>query len=198
MTWQLTYTENHQQSGESCLQLNHHKKNKQLRSWFGPLAQHLFRLIKKQLSSTTTEHHTVFQIEKQLAQHLLIQASFYHQRCLHQYQVYDDIKNLQLNQHNELCELLLFIRMSAQHPSQQTLQQLIDNQLPWYTDFNTEIKTLIDAKLIQKIGYRGLVFYDKNPYPHDHILDLHNQRLHDYTQLQGSLNQQQLLLCQTP
>lgn len=202
MTWHLSMIENHQQSNEHCLQLRHHNKPTPLRSWFGPMAQHLLQQIRSCLppaEKLKTKHNTQnFVLDKQLAQHLLIQASFFHQRCLHQYQISDDLKNKGLSHSHELCELLLFIRMSAQHPSHQTLQVWVENQLPYWVDFEAELNTLLNAKMVQKISHQDWVFYDKNPFPHDHLLDLTSLKLNDFYGPEQLLEKHQLLICQSP
>ena len=161
--------------------LNHEKKKNLLRCWFGPLALHLFQqtICSQQINQTTINQS--IKIDKKMAQHLLIQASFFHQRCLQQYQVQNHLKQQFQSYSHELCDLLLFIRMSSQHPCQKTLQLFVDCQMPWCTDLDAEINTLLDAKLIQKIKYRDLIFYDKNPYPHDNILNLKTSKLEDFT-----------------
>jgi len=204
MTWQVNFTYNYKQSGECCLELCHEKRNTQLRSWFGPLAQHLFNQPQLKLFSDQTKEQYNFSIDKQMAQFLLIKASFFHQRCLHMYQVKDDIKRQELIYSHELCELLLFIRMSNQHPSHQTLELFVEYQIPWCEDLRSKIESLLSAKLIQKISlnstykHNGLVFYDKNPYPHDHLLNLETLKLNDVTHTAMKHDQQQLLICQTP
>ena len=201
MTWQLNFIKNHQQTGEYCLELCRINKPTPLRCWFGPMAQHLLQQSNHYLPSSQTlytEGNTQrWGIEKQLAQHLLVEASFFHQRCLHQYQVNDDIKSKGLDNNHDLSELLLFIRMSAQHPSHQTLITLVNSQQHRSSAFEDNLNTLLSHKLIQKIGYNNWVFYDKNPYPHDHLLDLSTFKLHDFSG-QKKTHELQLLICHTP
>ncbi len=198
MIWQLKLTANHQQSGEFCLSLSQGKRNHLLRRWFGPLAQHLFQQPVCSREKTPATIDQDINIDKQMAQHLLIQASFFHQRCLQQYQIQNHLKQQCQHYSHELCELLLFIRMSSQHPCQKTLQLFVDCQMPWCTDIEAEINTLLDARLIQKIKYKDLIFYDKNPYPHDHLLNLKTSQLKDFNSHDTKINHQELLICQSP
>ncbi len=201
MTWQLKLIENHQQTGEHCLELCRINKHSPLRSWFGPIAQlllqqnHRYLPPSKKLNDEANTQR--WAIDKQMAQYLLVQASFFHQRCLHQYQVNDDIKSKGLDNNHDLSELLLFIRMSSQHPSHQTLLTLVSSQLPSNKGLEGNLNTLLSAKLIQKISFHNWAFYDKNPYPHDHLLDLKTFELNDFNQHQKR-HEQQLLICQTP
>ncbi len=198
MTWHVGFIDNYQQTGECCLKLRHGKRGTQLRGWFGPLARHLYSLTQPQFHANQSKTSKHLAIDKQMAQFLLIQASFFHQRCFHMYQVKDDIKRQNLNFSHEVCELLLFIRMSNHHPSHKTIQLFVQHQIPWCEDFEKKIEDLLAVKLIQKFSHNNLVFYDKNPYPHDHLLDLKTLKLEDFIDREYSPNQQQLLICQIP
>ena len=196
MTWIINYSRNFKQTDECCLELCHRNKSTPLRAWFGPLASQLFQLINNQINLTKLASRSSFIIEKHQAQYLPIQASFLLQRCQHLYQVNKDLKHLDSKYQHEVCEILLFIRMSNQHPKQQTLQLFTDIQLPHCTDIETAIDVLLKAKLIQKIQYNDWVFYDKIPYPHDHVLDLNSLKLVDYNHSELRSNQQKLLISQ--
>ncbi len=182
MTWQINLINDFRCSGETCLELTHHHRYCQLRNWFGPFAQRLFNSIKDQLlrSNDDSVIHQII-VDKQFAQYLLVQASFLHQRCMHQYQVHQDIHDKGITYSHELGELLLYVRMTPQHPSQQTLEHFIDTQLAWCDETEQAIHTLLESKLIQKIKFNQQTYYDKNPYPHDHILNLDTNILSDYT-----------------
>ncbi len=182
MNWQLTLINNYQNSGESCVQLTHTKRENLLRSWFGPFAQQLFHSITNKVPTPVkNSHNCCLDIGKQCAQYLLVQASYQHQRCLYQYQVNQDLNNKGIQGAHELGDLLLYIRMTAQHPCHQNIEQLYNTQLSSCHDTGQALNTLLDARLIQQINYQQLTYYDKNPYPHDHVLNLRSEKLTDLT-----------------
>ncbi len=182
MTWQIKYTPQLGNQKEACLTIQKHKKNYKLRGWYGPLAELIFKVVQKYLPANHEQHKQQYAIEKQLAQFILIQASFLHQKCLHDYQVLSDTDKAGLCKHHDLTDLLLFIRMTANHPCFDSVMAFGQTQIPWCDDIETQLDQLLEQKLIQQVKYRQWHFYDKNPYPHDHILDLKNQRLFDHHQ----------------
>ncbi len=192
MPWELNINSNFKDTSECCLQLSHTEKKQSFRSWFGPLAKHIY--IQLQNKFNFRAQGESFQIEKQFAQYTLMQASFHHQRCIYQYQINSDLEANALTGQYDLAELLLFIRMTPQHPSQDTLIEFAQKQMPWCADIDTAINQLLDAKLIQKIICDGHIFYDKNPYPHDHVLDIPSQKLKDFTFDQPIQKNQRLVL----
>jgi hypothetical protein len=65
--------------------------------------------------------------------------------------------------------------------------------MPNNPDFETAVETLILTKLIQKIAFLHFKFYDKNPYPHDHIFDHKTHQLKDHDCYDRMNTQQQLI-----
>lgn len=177
MPWELSITHDYKETTESCLQLQHSDKENVFRSWFGPLAKYIYLTLQNKFDFNPDKRS--FLIEKQFAQYTLMQASFHHQRCSHVYQINQDLENQGLSEKYELAEILLFIRMTPQHPSHETLIQFGQQQIPWCDDIEAAIEQLIETKLIQRIHCETHIFYDKNPYPHDHILDLSENTLND-------------------
>ncbi|MCB1581668.1 MAG: hypothetical protein R3E90_08920 [Marinicella sp.] len=182
MNWTIKYTPKWKNNQEALLTLVSSHQRHPLREWYGPLAELIFCSSYKHLSKHISMTTQQFDIEKQLAQFILMQACFLHQKCLHEYQVNQDTKKAGLTNNNDLAELLLFIRMTSNHPNQHSLMTFHNAQIPWCDDFETRIDNLINSKLIQHIRYKNMDFFDKNPYPHDHILDLHDKVLFDYQQ----------------
>ena len=181
MTWKLTLELNHLNTKECRLTMTHCKRNVVLRQWFGPMAHQLLQMAKGNLNpvlSTTLDGSLL--IDKQMAQYFLIEASFYHQKCLQQFQITADLKNKHLPIKQDLCELLLYIRMTHQHPSHESLAVFSACHLPCNAEFNQAIESLVDTRLIQRIEFLHFTFYDKNPYPHDHIFDCNSQTLKDH------------------
>ena len=155
------------------------------------MAQQLFQLAKGLLNINLTKTFDLsFSIDKQAAQYFLIEASFYHQKCLQQFQITADLKNKQLSVTQQLSELLLYIRMTRQHPSHESLDVFSACHLPCNAGFDQTIESLIKAKLIQRIEFLHFKFYDKNPYPHDHIFDYNSQTLKDHDSIESIYNQQ--------
>ncbi|MCX7553867.1 hypothetical protein OS175_08250 [Marinicella sp. S1101] len=191
MTWTLHIDCNFQNTHEFCLQLNHTDKARNFRSWMGPMAKHLFMQLQQNLARCTSSQS--FIIEKQLAQYALMQASFHHQRCLHQFQIIQDLEAIDLAGHNEMADMLLFIRMTPQHPCHDTLLLFSQQQTPWTQDAEAVIAQLVEAKLIQIIKCGEQTYYDKNPYPHDHVLDLNTLKLTDFT-AEGPVEKYQTLV----
>ncbi|WP_223787558.1 hypothetical protein [Marinicella meishanensis] len=175
MNWQLQYEPNHQHCGEACLTLTQHNRCEPLRRWFGPMATQLARWLRASHSKISGQHPTT--INKSLAQQLLMQASFHHQACLHRYHVTQDLPA----QSPAMCDVLLYLRMSRLHPCQDTMETLLNTQMPHCQDLEDILQRLVQAELIQCINSGSQRFYDKNPYPHDHILDTQTDRLFDYT-----------------
>lgn len=192
MSWEIKINTNYKETSEYCLQLCHTKKNQSFRSWFGPLAHHIYLQLKRQFNFVKEQHK--LSVDKQLAQYVLMQASFLHQRCLYQFQVTHDLTNHHLSKRYEVAELLLFIRMTHQHPSHHTLLACAQSQIPWCIETDEAIKSLLDSKLIQKIECIDHIFYDKNPYPHDHVLDTSDYKLNDFTSAHQLNNNERLIL----
>ncbi len=196
MSWKLTIFDDYLHTGESCLKLTHSDRINTFRSWFGPMAHQLFNVaVDKYHRACRHQTQSQLSIQKQFAQHLLIEASFHHQRCLQRYQIYTDIKNSGLNHTQNLSEILLFIRMTPQHPCIDTLQLFANKQLPNCLDLEEALQSLTDVKLIQKICVKEIDFYDKNPYPHDHVWDFETKDLKDYTLKEHLKSHQQLIKC---
>lgn len=191
MSWQIHINSNHEETSECCLQLRHSDKNHTFRSWFGPLAKLIYLQLQSKFNLTDCGH--TIQIEKQFAQYTLMHASFIHQRCMYQYQITNDLKLNNLSDQHDLAELLLFIRMTCQHPTERTLIACVQTQMPWCDEVERAIDALIETKLIQKIVCTDHVFYDKNPYPHDHVFDLKEHKLNDFNDSQ-KLNRNQRLV----
>ncbi|TDR22741.1 hypothetical protein [Marinicella litoralis] len=179
MTWQLTLINNHRQSNECCLKMTQLKRNRILRQWFGPMAWQLFKSVTGD-KTTPVCHNEKVLLDKQTAQSFLIEASFFHQKCLQLYQINSDLKSKGLVPSQELCELLLYLRMTTQHPSHQIISLLADCHFPCNLSFDRALKALLNAQLIQKIVCLPFIFYDKNPYPHDHVFDQTSQSLTDH------------------
>ena len=156
----------------------HLKRNSPLRQWYGPIAKQLLNIesYNCKLNLTTGGTKTI-QIDKQSAQWFLIEASFYHQKCMQQFHIVNDLKIKSLEPTHELSELLLYIRMTIHHPSQDNLHIFTDSHIPFSCDVERAIKSLMATKLIQKIEFLHFKFYDKNPNPHDHIF---NQKKSDF------------------
>ncbi len=174
------------------------KRNNCLRQWFGPMAQQLFNIISSHRnSSTTCDHHRCILLDKQAAQHFLIEASFYQQKCIQQFQVTSDIRAKCLNPIQAMSELLLYIRMTNQHPSHENLHIFSHCHLPYDLEFEAALEALVVAKLIQKIEFLHFTFYDKNPYPHDHIFDHKSFTLTDQNRIERLFDHQRLIPHQT-
>lgn len=195
MSWQIYFTKNHQQTGDCCLQLTNSFSNYNLRSWSGPFASHLFDSIKPKLNTADTNNGSVT-IDKQFVQYLLIKASFLHQKCMYEYQVTSDLsKTIGLNDIHEMAEILLYIRMTEKHPCLESLIHFAEQQIPWCNDIHSAIEALLDHKLIQQIKYHRWCFFDKNPYPHNHLLDMETNCLVDHHHQMTIDNNQRLIVC---
>jgi DNA-binding transcriptional MerR regulator len=120
-----------------------------------------------------------FSISKQLAQHLLIEASFQHQFCLHHFRVMTDLYQQQLPA-GMLEELLLYLRMTPRHPSHHQVLTVMSRIQPDNSRCEEHLEKLQEQRLIQKITHRGQVFYDKNPLPHAHLYDPEKNCLFDH------------------
>ncbi len=194
MTWQIRYTPQHPKHREACLTLQNNKKHYKLRGWYGPLAELIFKNIQKYLPIKKQQPIQQQTIEKQLAQFILIQASFLHQRCLHDYQITTDTEKAGLAKHHDLADLLLFIRMTANHPCYDSIMTLFDTQIPWCEDIDTQLNMLLECKIIQQLRFQNWHFFDKNPFPHNHVLDLQKQMLFDYHQLHSIVDHKKLIV----
>lgn len=177
MSWKLNLSHNFNHTNEYCLQLCHTEKNQSFRSWFGPLAKRIHHHLQSCLKLPTTDQPVT--MDKHDSQYALMQASFLHQRYLYQFQVNHDLELNQLSNNFDLVELLLYIRMTKQHPNHETLLMFAQTQMPWCDEPEAAINLLVETKLIQKIDFLNYTFYDKNPYPHDHVLDLKKLILND-------------------
>jgi hypothetical protein len=99
-----------------------------------------------------------------------------------------------LDDNHDLAEILLFIRMTDKHPCQQSLEQFTAQQTPWCHDMQAAIDRLLECKLIQQVKYQQWLFFDKNPYPHNHLLDIKNNSLVDYNHQMTIDNNHKLLI----
>lgn len=194
MTWKLTLIHNYQNSNEYCLTMTHLKRNSTLRQWYGPIARQLFKKASyKHNSFSSVENQHSILMDKQATQYFLIEASFFHQKCVQLFQINNDVKAKCLSLTQEVSELLLYIRMTDQHPSHKNLIIFADCHIPCHLDFENTLKSLLEVRLIQKIEILHFVFYDKNPYPHDHIFDHKSLTLKDHNQIEQLLNHQKLI-----
>jgi|GEM_PF-2284201 len=194
MIWKLSLTHNHQQSNEYCLTMTHLKRNCQLRQWFGPIAQQLFKQASyKHNIIASAQNQLSMIIDKQSAQHFLIEASFFHQKCVQLYHINQDLKANCLELTQEISELLLYLRMTDQHPTHENLNLFADCHMHCHLDFEKALKALIEANLIQKIEILHCIFYDKNPRPHDHIFDHQNMTLIDCDSIDSQFDDPKLI-----
>ena len=179
--WQLTYNPNFRQLGEPGLTLHKHNSTEALRRWVGPLATRLINRLAEHTNQTAGIPGTKsrFNISKQLAQHLLIEASFQHQFCLHHFQVIQDLQSHRL-QTGSMEELLLYLRMTSQHPCHEDVLAVMSLIQPDNSCCEEQLITLQERHLIQKIAHRNTVFYDKNPLPHAHVYDPEQGCLYDH------------------
>lgn len=180
-TWQLIYQLKHQGLNEPSLSLKHQTKGSILRCWIGPMAEILMsqaiQLLKYHV--TKTKPIIVLNISKQFAQHFLIEASLQQQLQLQRFYVVTDIQNKQGIQ-RQADELLLFIRMSCQHPCHQTLLHAMACMQPDNHRSEELIWQLQQQQLIQVIEHQNTRFYDKNPIPHRHLYDPKKHVIFDY------------------
>lgn len=151
MTWQLQFNPNHQNCGEACLTLSRRSRCEPLRCWFGPLATQLVDWLQDNTPAVNFTVQRIIIIDKTLAQHLLVQASFHHQACLQRHQVAQDMANLPKPLQAAMADVLLFIRMAQSHPCHHTLETLINTQLPHCQDLESILQQLLQAELIQQI-----------------------------------------------
>jgi hypothetical protein len=193
MTWKLSYDRQCNLHQEACLTIHNDRKQYKLRGWYGPMAELILQSIKKFIPRIHTSPLKQ-PIEKQMAQFILMQASFLHQKCLHEFQVQTDTDRVGLSDDHNLAELLLFIRMTANHPCSDSIAAFSQTQIPWCDDVQTHLNQLVDCKLIQRVKYQQWYFYDKNPYPHNHIVDLQDQMLFDHHLHKPIKNHQKLIL----
>ena len=179
--WQLTYDPDIRQLGEPGLTLHKHNSTEALRHWVGPLANHIVNRLSPHIRwpYVQPKAKSRLNISKLLAQHLLIEASFQHQHCLHHFQVIKDLKNNGLQTGNT-AELLLYLRMTLQHPCHDHVLQVMSLMQPDNTRCEEQLCDLQDHQLIQSIKHRNTVFYDKNPLPHAHLYDPLQGCLYDH------------------
>ncbi|MFC3195411.1 hypothetical protein ACFODZ_14245 [Marinicella sediminis] len=180
--WYLSYSENHLSLNEPGLLLHKKRNGLVLRSWIGPMAHMLMsKLLRRHHpdQARLTNNGWQLPIDKQQAQHLLIEASFQQQFCLHHYQVTGDLLNHGLPPEH-FDELLLYLRMSLQHPSHQSLIQVMSLIQPDNHRNEEQLETLEQYKLIQRISHNNTCFYDKNPLPHAHLYDPKSHMLYDH------------------
>ncbi len=176
--WSIQLTPaNHFQLND-VLSLNKHNYGEHFRSWFGGLAGEIFQRIRSGFNLALAQPQ---KLDKTQVQHILIEAALVQQQCMHHYRVYSDLKTHDITD-LALHDLLLFIRMANYHPGEQDLvhyqqhSHVIENS----NHLNQLLCQLHDHKLIQKISANNSVFYDKNPYPHCHLLDTETGRISDY------------------
>jgi len=161
------------------------------------MAQNLMAKARLKHPTTISDQTAQINIDKHSAQYFLIEASFYHQQCLQQYQVINDIYKLGINKTEEVIELLLYLRMTSLHPSHEDLQVFAGCQPRHNLCLEQALDTLLDNRLIQKIEFLEFQFYDKNPYPHGHIFDLKTQTIKDHNSIEQLSKHQQMLTHQT-
>ncbi|MCX7545138.1 hypothetical protein [Marinicella gelatinilytica] len=177
-TWTIELTPASHRQFNDVLSLNQNKTTGHFRRWFGGLAGEIYLGIKSGLDLAIARPQP---LDKTQAQHILIQAAMVQQQCMHHYRVYQDLKAHDLKD-LALHDLLLFIRMANYHPSYQDLGEF--QQHSHVIESNEHLKTLINElnskQLIQCIKVNNKRFYDKNPYPHCHLLDTETGLISDY------------------
>lgn len=177
-TWNIQLTPaNHNQLND-VLALNQSNRHGHFRRWFGALAGEIYLGIKSGLNLVIAQQQP---LDKTQAQHILIQAGMVQQQCMHHYRVYHDLKSQGITD-LALHDLLLFIRMASYHPSDQDLDnyQQHSHVIESPSHLQTLINELNNKQLIQRIVAKDKPFYDKNPYPHCHLLDTETGRISDY------------------
>ncbi len=183
-SWQLKLTKNHQATKEYSLKLINKKANKTFRNWFGPLALQIYHKAKRHLTKNQhkiTKQNTLT-FDKHFAQHVMIEASLYQQLCHHHYQTVEDLELKGLSHHTSTNNVLLYIRMTAQHPSRQTIKTLLWDEKNHGVDHDQIVDKLVQHRLIQKFKINDHIFYDKNPYPHNHLYNVETNQLTDCDQ----------------
>ncbi len=177
-TWTIKLTPANTNQFNDLLSLDQSKHNGHFRSWFGGLAGEIYQGIKSGLNLAIAQPQS---LDKTQAQHILIQAAMVQQQCMYHYRVYHDLKAQQLTD-LALHDLLLFIRMANYHPSKQDL--LNYQQHSHVIESPGHLQSLLDQldnkQLIQGIVADNKQFYDKNPYPHCHLLDTETGHISDY------------------
>lgn len=177
-TWTIQLIPANRNQFNDLLSLDQSKNKAHFRSWFGGLAGEIYQGIKSGLNLAIAQKQP---LDKTQAQHILIQAAMVQQQCMHHYRVYHDLKTQGITD-LALHDLLLFIRMANYHPSHQDLQNY--KQHSHVIESDAHLQTLINAlnnkKLIQRITVKNNHFYDKNPYPHCHLLDTETGHISDY------------------
>ncbi len=183
-SWQLSISHMQSPLNEYQLQLINNKTNKTWRSWFGPIAWQIYRKAKSQVLKNhrfAVQNNSLL-FDKHYAQHLMIEASLHHHFCHHLYQTTDDLRQQDMAQDLDAHDLLLYIRMTPQHPCHQTISRLASEKSKLGVDHKLIIDRLVARRLIQKIVINQQTFYDKNPHPHDHLFNTQTGQLTDYTE----------------
>lgn len=175
-TWHIELTPANSHQLNDVLNLS--QIHKPFRKWFGVLAGEIFKSIHIGLQLPLARPKVLNKTE---AQHILIEAAMIQQQCLHHYRVYQDLK---IHQAKDLAlhDLLLFIRMSHYHPNEMDLMDYQEHSHVIESDDHLKhlLHQLQEQRLIQKIHANNRIFYDKNPYPHCHLLDTKTGRISDY------------------
>jgi len=181
-TWQLILTKNHLNLNEYGLVLKNSNSSSIMRCWFGLIAKKLWANAIKHSDhiNTGSKNSCHINCDKNFAQHLLIEASFLQQLCAQQFNIHKDLASNGMTINCVAAEILLFIRMTQQHPSREIITQIMDLTLRGNHDYEHPLNLLQEMRLIQKICYQDQSYYDKNPYPHCHVYDPENQTIYDY------------------
>lgn len=177
-TWYIELTPaNHHQLND-VLALRKTNQKQPFRHWFGGLAGEIFDRINSGLKLSLNPNHV---LDKTQAQHILIEAAMVHQHCMYHYRIHSDLKPRDTDD-LALRDLLLFIRMANYHPNEQDLihYQQHSHVIESCDHLFSLINQLQKQQLIQKITVGSSTFYDKNPYPHCHLLDTETGRISDY------------------
>lgn len=180
-TWQLLYQHNLKHWQDPALQLINQKSEHVLRCWVGEIStQLLLMALGMNRHQLKPGHKQCLQLNKHQTQQFLMAACFHYQACLHQYQVLKDLRTQELDHATGLADILLYIRMSDQHPSSKQLAKAMNQTAPQVVGLKQQLKHLEHHQLIQKLTHKGLVFFDKNPLPHKHLFDPDQQVIIDY------------------
>jgi len=177
-TWSIQLNPAVRQQPNDVLSLRNQNQSKHFRSWFGALAGEIYQSIRVGLNLPLAKPKA---LDKTEAQHILIQAAMVQQHCMQYYRVYADLKLKHIDD-LALHDLLLFIRMANYHPNQQDLihYQQHSHVIESSGHLQSLLNQLQQQQLIQRISTDDKIFYDKNPYPHCHLLDTETGRISDY------------------